>query len=378
MHSGRSNWKAAALGIALFAIAQRQSVAATIYSQIDLTSDVPGLAANTDPNLKNPWGMSFSATSPFWVSNEMGGTATLYNGAGVPNSLVVTIPGSTASTGPTGQVFASVAGNFLLNGNPAAFIFDTLGGNIDAWNGGSTATIVQSVAGVQYTGLALANNGTGNFLYAANHTTGKIDVFDSSFTPVTLSGTFSDPTIPTGYVPYNIQNFNERLYVEYVLKGASGNPLAPQRGAGNGFVRVYDPNGNLVSGAPAISGGNLNAPWGVAFAPASFGDFSGDLLVGNFGNGMINAYDPATGAFVGTILGPNGQPLVNNNLWAIATRVGTGFNAGAVYFDAGINAQNDGLLGEIAPTPEPGMFWPGCAALVLLTCHRAARRGLSL
>jgi uncharacterized protein (TIGR03118 family) len=358
-------------GMTLFAIAPQQSLADTLYAQINLTSNVPGLAANTDPNLRNPWGMSYSATSPFWISNQMSGNATLYNGAGVPNALVVTIPGSGAFSGPTGQVFAGLAGNFLLNGTPSSFIFDTLGGTIDAWNGGNTATTVRSVAGAEYTGLALANNGSGNFLYAANYATGHIDVFDSTFTPATLPGSFSDPTIPAGYVPYNVQALKGNLYVEYALKGASGSPLAPQRGAGNGFVRVYDANGNLLAGAPSISGGNLNAPWGVAFAPADFGTFSNDLLIGNFGNGMINAYDPTTGLFVGTIMGSNGLPLVNNNLWGIGIRTAGAFDTNALYFAAGIDMQNDGLFGEIVATPEPGgLVVAGCAVLLFLIWHR--------
>jgi uncharacterized protein (TIGR03118 family) len=221
--------------------------------------------------------------------------------------------------------------------------------------------------------LAIANNGTANFLYAANHATGTIDVFDSTFAPTSVAGSFLDPTIPAGYVPYNIQALNGRLYVEYALKGASGNPLAPQRGADNGFVRVFDANGNLIPGAPAISGGNLNAPWGVALAPANFGDFSNDLLIGNFGNGIINAYNPTTGAFVGTITGSNGQ-LVNNNLWGLGVRTAGAFDTTAVYFAAGINMQTDGLFGEIVATLEPGTMIAVCAGLVLLVWRRHAGR----
>jgi uncharacterized protein (TIGR03118 family) len=360
--------------VTMLTLVPRQSIA-SIYVQTNLTSDVPGLAANTDPNLKNPWGISYSATSPFWVSNQMSGNSTLYNGAGLPQPqptpLIVTTPGTpaTAFSGATGQVNAGLAGNFLLNGTPASFIFDTLGGNIDAWNGGTTATIVQTVAGAEYTGLAIDNNGTANFLYAANYATGKIDVFDSTFAPATLSGSFSDPSIPAGYVPYNIQALNGKLYVEYVLKGPSGSPLAPTRGVGDGFVRVYDANGNLLS-VPSISGGNLDAPWGVALAPSNFGDFSNDLLVGNFGNGQINAYDPTTGAFIGTILGPNGLPLVNNNLWGIGIRTAGAFDTNALYFVAGINGQNDGLFGEIQVAPEPGTIVGVGGGLLFLAWRR--------
>jgi uncharacterized protein (TIGR03118 family) len=327
------------------------------YVQLNLVSDVPGEAAVTDPNLLNPWGISSSATSPFWVSDQGANVSTLYTAAGVKNAMVVSVPG-----GPTGTVFNSAgAGNFLDNGTPASFIFGTLSGSIYAWNSGNgtTAQSMASTAGASFTGLALDNNGAANFLYAANDTlTGGIDVFDSSFAQVTPSGNFVDPNLPAGYAPYNIQNIGGKLYVEYTN---TANP----RVLGDGVVSVFDASGNFLQELIG-PGGQLDDPWGIVMAPASFGTFSDDLLVGNFGNGEINAFNPTTGAFVGTVDGPGGAPLVNQDLWALAVSP-TAPNA--VYFTAGINGQKDGLFGDIVVAPEPGsivLAGLGCVALMLL------------
>lgn len=346
--------------VAVIAMAPYSIAFADIYLQTDLVSDVPGMAATTDPNLKNPWGMSFSATSPFWISNEATNTATLYNGAGVPNSsVVVTVPG-----GPTGQVQNSAgAGNFLVGSSAASFIFDTLSGTISAWNSSlgtmGTASTMVPTSGAVYTGLALGNNGTANYLYAANFSSGGgIDVFDSNWHQVnstTFAGKFVDPSIPAGYVPFNIQLIGNNLYVEYAEVGST--PGNAMRGLGLGFVDEYDLNGNLE--ATLISKGQLDAPWGVTLAPATFGQFSGDLLVGNFGNGEINAFDPNSGTYLGTLDGPGGTPIVVNNLWALDFRTngGDGSDPDALYFDAGINGQKDGLFGELTLAPEPSAFW---------------------
>ncbi len=329
------------------------------FIQTNLVSDIPGEAAVTDPNLLNPWGISFSATSPFWVSDEASSVSTLYSSSGVPNARVVSVPG-----GPTGQVFNSAgAGNFLDGGTASSFIFATLGGSIYAWNGanGTTAQLETSTAGAAFTGLALDNNGSGNFLYAANDTagTGGIVVFNNSFAQVVPSGTFVDPDLPASYVPYNIQTINGLLYVEYTN---TANP----RALGSGAVSVFDANGNFIQ--ELISpGGQLDDPWGIVIAPSSFGIFSNDLLVGNFGNGEINAFDPATGAFLGTLTGPGGTPLVNQDLWALAVSPSGG---NAVYFTAGINGQRDGLFGDIVASPEPSslvLMGLGCLALALFS-----------
>ena len=356
------------------------SMFATSFLQTNLVSDLSTEGAVTvDPNLTNPWGMSYSATSPFWISNAASNNSTAYNGAGVATTINVSVPG-----GPTGQVFNSAgAGNFVIpsNSTAASFIFDTLSGGILAWNGPlgttGTAATITTTPGAVYTGLTLGNNGTGNYLYAANFTAGGgIQVFNSSFTNVTgttFAGKFTDPNVPAGYAPYNVQIIGNDLYVEYAEVGTSAGTAA--RGLGLGYVDVYDLNGNLVQ--RLISGGNLDAPWGVTLAPAGFGQFGNDLLVGNFGNGEINAFDPTTGAYLGTLDGANGNPIVNNDLWAIDFRTngGDSSNPDALYFDAGINGQKDGLFGDIAPAPEPSTYALAALGLLASFAIGVMRRG---
>lgn len=350
------------LSVALACAAGAQSLLAdsTDLTQTNLTSDVPGLAQHLDPNLKNPWGISFATASPFWVSNQGSGNTTLYNATGKPQSLIVaTPPGS-----PTGQVFNGT-GQFLApNGNASLFIFATLAGTIDAWNGGlgTTAATVVPSSGAVYTGLALGNNGSANFLYAAN-AVGGINVFDSNFHATTLSGSFTDPNLPAGYTPYNIQNIGGKLLVAYTQGFATGN--------GIGVVDEFDTNGNFTK--RLITGGPLNAPWGFALAPTGFAHFGGDLLVGNFGNGEINAFDPTSGAFVGTLDDPHGNPIVNEGLWGLAFRTAPGFNPNSLYFTAGINGQKDGLFGTITPTPEPATFAIAALGLVAALFLKRAR-----
>jgi uncharacterized protein (TIGR03118 family) len=321
------------------------------------------MAPVTDSNLRNPWGMSFSATSPFWVSNQATNTSTLYGATGTPNALVVSVPG-----GPTGQVFTGGTSFLEPNNTTPNFVFATISGSIYAWNNnnGTTAQLTATTAGATYTGLAMGTNSSGSFLYAAN-VRGSIDVFNSSFGRATLAGSFSDPSLPAGYTPYNIQNVNGLLYVEYQNGAQAGTG-----GLGTGIVSVFDTNGvfqrRLIS-----TGGQLDQPWGIVVAPASWGAFANDLLVGNFGNGEINAFNPTTGAFVGTVTGLNGQPLVNSGLWALATRTGPGFDPNAVYFTAGINREADGLFGAITPTPEPvsvGMMALGGLAIAVIGRRR--------
>lgn len=209
------------------------------YIQTNLVSDISGDAAVTDPNLKNPWGISFSPASPLWVSDEAANVSTLYSSGGTPVPLVVSVPG-----GPTGQVFNSAGGgNFLDGASPSSFIFATMAGSIYAWNGanGTNAQFEASTAGASFTGLALDNNGVGNYLYAANDKAGSggIDVFNSSFQAVSLAGSFTDPNLPAGYVPYNIQMIGGLLYVEYTN---TANP----RALGSGAVSVFDANGNFL------------------------------------------------------------------------------------------------------------------------------------
>jgi uncharacterized protein (TIGR03118 family) len=346
----RANWSLLVAGALLLAMAPLAK-SGTVYVQTNLVSDVPGLAVTTDPNLVNPWGIANSATSPYWISDQGTGVSTLYNGFGAITPLVVTIPAGGPPSGPTGDVFNSTGAGFLVAGTSARFIFATLSGTIAGWAAGTTATTeVPATGGAVFTGLALANNGSGNLLYAADFVKGGgIQVFDSNWNPTTVSGSFTDPNLPAGYAPYNVQVIGGQLYVEYAEVGTMG----PTTGAGLGLVDVFDTNGNFVQ--RLVSGGALNAPWGVTLAPAGFGSFGGDLLVGNFGDGTINAFNPTTGAFIGTVDGAGGTPLVNSGLWALEFGNGSaGSNPNALYFTAGIDGEAEGLFGAISATPEPG------------------------
>ena len=352
---------AMSLGAAL-ALSPRQ---ASAYAQFNLVSDLAGVAAVTDPNLINPWGMSSSSNSPIWVSDNGTGLSTLYNGAGTPQSLVVTIPDGA----PTGQVNNPNTANF----GGAHFIFASENGAIDSWSGGTTAVTDKGISTLDvYKGLALGNSASGSTLYAANFRSGKIDTFNSSFTPVTLSGNFTDSSLPAGYAPFGIQNIGGKLYVTYALQDAAKHDDVA--GAGHGFVDVFDTNGNLIT--RLVSNGVLNSPWGLALAPSNFGQFSGDLLVGNFGDGTINAFNPTTGAFLGTLDDPNGNPIVIEGLWGLL--FGNGGNGGAtdqLFFSAGIplpgmsDIEDHGLFGDIT-VPEPSTLAMLASALVLLGLRR--------
>jgi len=318
--------------------------AGTTYVQINLVSDVSGVALNTDPNLKNPWGVSFSSKSPFWVSNQVSDTATLYDGQGNIESLVVSIPSIGMPTGPTGQVFNGTTSFNLPDGSPAVFLFDTLDGQIVGWNkaAGTTALSVATVPGAVFTGLAIDNVGSANYLYAADNT-GHVDIFDTGFNNVTntiFAGKFVDPNGLPGFNPFNIQNINGNLYVTYAMVNQQG------VGQPGGFVDEFDSSGNLMQ--RIATSGSLYAPWGITLAPKTFGSFGGDLLIGQFGSGMILAYDPSNNQFLGTINGKDGQPIVNPFLWALEFRTaGPNIDTNALYFTAGYNNQQDGLFGFI-------------------------------
>ena len=344
--------------------------AGTIYLQTNLVSDVPGVATTLDPNLKNPWGVSFSPTSPFWVSDQGTGLATLYDGAGNIVPLVVTIPSISFPSGPTGQVFNGTTSFNLPNGSPAHFLFDTLDGQLLGWNGGTTALNVATTPGALYTGLTLANAGGANYLYAADNT-GHINVFDTNFTNVTsttFAGKFVDPNALPGFNPFNIQNIGGNVYVTYANVNSMG------VGQPGGFVDEFDSSGNFLK--RIATNGSLYAPWGITLAPSQFGSLGGDLLIGQFGDGQILAYDPTTDAFLGTLDGRNGMPIVNPFLWALEFRTGgKNVNTDALYFTAGYNNQLDGLFGEITPAPEPGTITLLLAAMGSLGGLHRLRRG---
>jgi len=325
------------------------------FVQTNLVSDIAGLAQLTDPNLKNPWGVSFSATSPFWISDQATNLTALYR---ITNGVVsqvtppspVAIPTSAAPQGPTGQVNNNTTA-FIVNTTPANFIFANLNGTISAWNGsaGTTAVVRATTPGAVYTGLAISNGAGGPLLYAANGAQGRIDVFNGSFAPVSLPGGFTDPNLPAGLAPFNVQNIGGQIYVTYA---PAARPAQVGATAGQGVVDVYDLNGNLLQ--RLISGSQLASPWGLTIAPASFGQFGGDLLVGNFSfvDGGINAFNPVTGAFLGSIPITEGANSPGG-LWALVFGNGASGSAGTLYFTSGINGEVDGLFGAIAFVPEP-------------------------
>lgn len=344
------------------------------YVQTNLVSDLPGVARTLDPNLVNPWGIVASPTSPFWIADNGTGLSTLYNGSGNIIPLVVTVPppSGPGPSAPTGIVFNGTAGFASSH-----FIFDTEDGTISAWSGGSSAALeVTSATGSVYKGLAMGTSSGGDVIYATNFGLGRIDVFNTNFQAVTLSGGFADPNIPSGYAPFNIQSINGDLYVTYAKQDSAHHDDVP--GAGNGFVDVFDMNGNLVR--RLASQGALNSPWGLALAPSDFGKFSDDLLVGNFGNGWINAFDPTTGAFLGSLDGTNGSPLVIQGLWGLDFGNGAqGQLTDALYFTAGIpgsgEVEDHGLFGSLLATPEPqSALLTGLAGIVMIAFSFAQRR----
>jgi uncharacterized protein (TIGR03118 family) len=319
------------------------------YQVRNLVSDGAVPAAHPDTNLVNGWGIAFSATGPVWVADNGTGKSTLYDGDGNPFALVVSIPtasGSGQGT-PTGIVFNG-SSDFMVNGAPARFLFATQDGAIAAWSGGASAAIATvSTTGAVYTGITIAGNGgSNNLLYAADFLNGKIDVFDSTFAPTTVPGGFADPGIPSGFAPFNIMNIQGNLYVAYALREeGEAEEIA---GPGLGFIDVFDADGVLLG--RVASRGKLNAPWGIALAPAGFGRFSNQLLVGNFGDGTINAYDLKNGTFAGQLRTTNGQVLKIDGLWGIA--FGNGFLkqfTDTLFFAAGPNDETNGLYGSIDP-----------------------------
>ena len=340
------------------------------YRQTNLISDSPGYAPVLDPLLVNPWGITSTASSPFWVANNGTSTTQLIRsatGGGDPIVLnaspqTITIPGGL----PTGTVANPVASEFVLPGACASapcganFLFASITGNITGWDpnapaaGSTTAVIAASHPGHVYTGLAYANNGSANFIYAADFANGTIDVFNTAFAlQPAASFPFADPTIPTTagntYYPFNIQAIGGSLYVAYAKVGTDG---FDEEGVGNGFVRRFNANGvrDLTFG---INNGALNSPWGITLAPASFGIFGGALLVGNFGEGnpSIHAYNPTTGSFLGTLQDESGNGIEIDELWDLKFgNGGTGGDVNTLYFAAGIGEEEHGLFGKLNPT----------------------------
>lgn len=369
------------------------------YTQTNLVTDGsdPAVTAPiTDPNLKNPWGISFiPGASPFWVSDNNAGVATLYDGTGAIIPLVVDVPLPTDPTkggnggAPTGQVanltiFTTTPGFSIGVAGPAFFIFATEDGTIEAWNepfpllgipgitdpdgtaipSDDAVVVVDNSAvpslanGAVYKGLAMGTSTMGTtagktFLYATNFRSGKIDVFDSNFKPAKLGGSFHEFLTFFGLAPFGIQNINNQLWVTYALQDKAKHD--PIRFPGLGFVDVFDTDGHLLRHFAAF--GFLDAPWGVALAPMTFGKFANDILVGNFGDGAINAYDPATGHWRGRLSDSHGKPIVNPGLWSVTFSGSAGATAmnappDTLYITAGLlgpTHEQAGLFAKISP-----------------------------
>jgi uncharacterized protein (TIGR03118 family) len=355
------------------------------YSQTNLVSNSPGNAPVTDPQLINPWGISRGSGSPWWISDQRTGLSTLYDGAGVKQSLIVTIPPAdptnknTPTGTPTGTIFNGSQTDFLLApGKPAVFLFSTNDGTISGWNPGVAPTlaviVVKTTDGSSYTGLTSAFINGKPFLYAANFNKGRVDVYDNAFHVVQLSkehsnenssdgdgqsneNAFMDERLPHGYVPFNVQAIGNDIVVTYALH-EEGSQFETD-GPGLGFVDIYSSSGRLLQRLE--HGDWLNAPWGVALAPLDFGRFSHDLLIGQFAgggdtqsSGFIAAYDLNTGKFDGLLQDASGKPLAINGVWALSPgNVSPNNNdaaaapAAQVYFTAGPNHTSGGLLGYL-------------------------------
>jgi uncharacterized protein (TIGR03118 family) len=357
----------AALSTALMLMQQTAGAHArdNFYQQTNLVSDLPGVAGVTDPNLVNSWGIVHGPTTPFWIADNGTGVSTLYNGAGAPfpvgSPLVVTIPpphdspaGTTAA--PTGIVFNPTAGFAVSKDNvsgAALFLFATEDGTISGWNRNVDPTNaileVDKSPGAVYKGLAMGSNASGDFLYATNFRAGTIDVFNSQFHQVSLAGSFTDRKLPHGYAPFGIANIDGKLVVTYALQDAAKHDDVA--GRGHGFVDVYDTNGHLIQ--RLVQRGQLDSPWGLALAPDNFGRFSNDLLIGNFGNGRINAFDPETGGFRGELRDAKNRPITIDGLWGLD--FGNDANAGpstTLFFTAGLNHEADGLFGSLVSVDD--------------------------
>jgi uncharacterized protein (TIGR03118 family) len=327
---------------------------ASVFDTTNLVTDdqTAHPAQITDPALVNAWGVSFSPTSPFWVSDNGSGVATLYRVDPATNAtskvgLTVSIPGQGSVTG---QVF-NPASSTSFNGNQ--FLFVSEDGTISGWRaplGTAAETLVPASVSNVYKGAAFATIGQHSYLYAANFRAGTIDVQKGDPAAPGLTGVFADPTVPAGFAPFNIQKIGDSLFVTYALQDATKHDDVA--GLGNGFVNQFDLNGNLIR--RVATRGTLNSPWGVTIAPASFDAIGGDLLIGDFGDGRINIFDPTSASFLGQLDGANGTRLMIDGLWAITPgNGGAAGNLGLIYFSSGPDGETHGVFGVIAAVPEP-------------------------
>jgi uncharacterized protein (TIGR03118 family) len=335
------------------------------YRQINLVSDQAGKAQLRDRDLVNAWGLAASPGtnaspgSPLWVADNGTDKATLYAGASATSVSKVPLVINVTGAAPTGQVFNSDSSAFVVsdshgNSGSSLFLFGTENGTIDGWapnvnpNGSNPSTVTEVArnngANAVYKGLAVAKSSAGTTLYATNFRSGRVEAYDSTFTPLELpGGLFVDPALPAGYGPFGIAVIMGKLYVSFAKQDATLHDDVP--GPGHGFVDVFGTNGKFLH--RLVTRGALDSPWGMALAPASFGRFGGDLLVGNFGNGWINVYNPTTGKHLGALRGTDGQPIVIDGLWGLMFGNGNAAGTNQLIFSAGPDGESHGLLGKI-------------------------------
>jgi uncharacterized protein (TIGR03118 family) len=369
----RRSKQSALASLALFAtVLSLTAVAQTggAYKVTNLVSDGSVTATVTDTNFINPWAISASGT--WWISAAGTGYDYVISSTTGAISFKVIVPTgaapNTANGFPSGSVTTGgTAGMVLPNGTKASFLFSTLDGTISGWNSKlgmanaiSQVAINNSSTGASYTGLAIINTATASYILAPNFNSGRIEIYDSTFKSATLTGSFTDPGLPSGYSPFSVHVLNNQVYVAYAVRTATA-PFHTVDALGNGLVDVFDASGNFV--ARVATGGNLDSPWGVAFAPANFGIFGGSLLIGNFANGMINAYAPtAPYAYRGQLTDGTGKPLTYASLWELlagGTAVGnttavSGGDPNSVFFTAGLAGENHGLFAQISNVTTTG------------------------
>lgn len=347
----------ALLSAAVMAPLQAEAQQSAPFSQKNLVSDIPGKAVTTDPLLVDPWGVAFAPTGAFWINDAGTGVSTLYDGAGVKVPAVFTVPqpaGATGVSAPTGIVWNSNS-KFLVPTTklPAVFIFATLEGTISAWapalptNPTSAVLAVDnSKTGAVYTGLDSGITAAGGFLYAANLSQGTVDVFDSTFAPAgqKLLGAFKDPTLPAGYAPFNVRNVDGALFVTYAKQNSTKTFVSP--GPGNGLVDVFDTDGRFVR--RFATGGELNAPWGVTVTPEGFAGVDSTILVGNFGDGLINSFEER-GRYRGPLTNRNGDAIAIPGLWTLSFGGAANSSQDQLFFTAGIDRGAHGLFGTLTP-----------------------------
>lgn len=371
-HTFRHAARALAVSVALCSLAAAPSWAASFNVSNLVTDDQAAHPAQTtDPGLVNAWGLSFSPTGPFWVSSTETGTSPTYkvdplDQTTTKQALTVSIPGAGSVTG---QVFNGNAAS-SFNGN--SFLFVSEDGTVSGWRPalGSSAETLAITAGV-FKGAGFGTTAGHSYLYAADFHGGVVEPFKGDAGAPALGGSFTDPGLPSGYAPFNVQNLGGSLYVSYAVQDAAGEEEV--KGPGLGIVSKFDLDGNFLG--RVATGGTLNAPWGLAIAPSSFGALAGALLVGNFGDGRINAYDATTHAFLGQILDAANQPLSIDGLWALS--VGNDGKAGSsslLYFTAGPDDESHGLFGVLLAVPEPATWALTIAGLALIGVVTTSRR----